>query len=165
MFKKTITYSLALGIIITGIFILQYINNVHTNPPKIYGVVSLLTIVIFIFLGIKNNITEGFQIKDGLKTGIAIAVISGIIFWIYQVIHVSFIEPELIYKIQELKFKQYVEFFPETSDEKLKVLKDEFLDGYHFNNFVGIMLPSLFTGFITAMVSSAILKYRIQKNS
>ncbi|MDC3388257.1 DUF4199 domain-containing protein, partial [Flavobacteriaceae bacterium] len=108
---------------------------------------------------------ESFQIKDGLKTGIAIAVISGIIFWIYQVIHVSFIEPELIYKIQELKFKQYVEFFPETSEEKLKVLKEEFLEGYHFNNFVGIMLPSLFTGFITAMVSSAILKYRIQKNS
>jgi len=165
MFKKTITYSLALGIITSGIFILQFINNVHTDPPTVYGIVSLLSIVILIFLGIKNNITEKFQIKDGLKTGIAIAVISGIIYWIYQVIHVKFIEPELIYKIQDIKFKQYVEFFPETSAEKLTTLKDEFLEGYHFNNFVGIMLPSLFTGFITAMISSAILKYRIQNNS
>lgn len=163
MFKKTITYSLALGIITTSIFILQYFNDVHTNPPKIYGIVSLLSIIIIIFLGIKNNVTKSFQIKDGLKTGIAISVIGGIIFWIYQVLHVKLIEPELIYKIQELKFKQYLEFFPETSPEKLNTLKQEFLDGYHFNNFVGIMLPSLFTGFVTSMVSSAILKYRIQK--
>jgi len=165
MFKKTIIYSLALGIITSGIFILQFINNVHTNPPTIYGIASLLFIVVLIFLGIKNNMTENFQIKDGLKTGIAIAVISGIIYWLYQVIHVKLIEPELIYIIQDLKFKQYVEFFPDTSAEKLTILKEEFLEGYHFNNFVGIMLPSLFTGFITAMISSAILKYRIQKNS
>ena len=165
MFKKTITYSLALGIITSGIFILQFINNVHTDPPTIYGIVSLLSIIVLIFLGIKNNATEKFKIKDGLKTGIAIAVISGIIYWIYQVIHVKFIEPELIYKIQDIKFKQYIEFFPKTSAEKLATLKGEFLEGYHFNNFVGIMLPSLFTGFITAMISSAILKYRIQKNS
>ena len=165
MFKKTITYSLGLGIITSGIFILQYINDVHLKPPTSYGVASLIFIIVFIFLGIKNNATENFQIKDGLKTGIAIAVISGIIYWLYQVIHVKFIEPELIYKIQDLKFKQYIEFFPETSAEKLTTLKDEFLEGYHFNNFVGIMLPSLFTGFITAMISSAILKYQIKKNS
>jgi len=165
MFKKTIAYSLGLGIITSGIFILQFINNVHTNPPAVYGIVSLIFIILFIFLGIKNNITENFQIKEGLKTGIAIAVISGIIYWLYQVIHVKFIEPELIYKIQDLKFKQYIEFFPETSTEELTRLKEEFLEGYHFNNFVGIMLPSLFTGFIAAMISSAILKYRIQKNS
>jgi len=165
MFKKTITYSLGLGIITSGIFILQFVNNVHTNPPTVYGIVSLIFIILFIFLGIKNNATENFQIKDGLKTGVAIAVISGIIYWLYQVIHVKFIEPELVYKIQDLKFKQYVEFFPKTSAEELTKLKDEFLEGYHFNNFVGIMLPSLFTGFITAMISSAILKYRIQKNS
>jgi hypothetical protein len=70
-----------------------------------------------------------------------------------------------VYKIQDLKFKQYLEFFPNTSAEKLAELKEEFLEGYHFNNFVGIMLPSLFTGFITAMISSAILKYNIQKKS
>ena len=165
MFKKPIIYSLGLGVITTGVFILQFINNVHTNPPKSYGVVSLFAIIIIIFLGIKNNLTKDFQIRDGLKIGIAISVISGIIFWIYQVIHVTFIEPELIYKIQELKFKQYLDFFPNTSEEKLTKLKQEFLEGYHFNKFVGIMLPSLFTGFITAMISSAILKYRIQKTS
>ncbi len=165
MLKKTITYSLALGIITTGVFILQYFNDVHINPPKIYGIVSLLSIIIIIFLGIKNNANKNFQIKDGLKTGIAISVIGGIIFWVYQVLHVKFIEPEFIYKIQELKFKQYLEFFPETTPEKLNTLKQEFLEGYNFNNFVGIMLPSLFTGFVTSMISSAILKYRIQKKS
>ena len=67
MFKKTITYSLGLGIITSGIFILQYINDVHLKPPASYGVASLIFIIVFIFLGIKNNATENFQIKDGLN--------------------------------------------------------------------------------------------------
>lgn len=165
MFKKTITYSLGLGIIISGLFIIQYLKNIHTENNITYGVISLLFIMTFIFLGIKNNATKDFQIKDGLKTGIAIAVISGIIYWIYQFMHATFIEPDFAHKILEIKSAAYLKSFPKTTAEELLTMKKDFLEGFHFNNFVGIIVPSLFTGFVTAMISSAILKYQIQKNS
>jgi len=165
MFKKTITYSLGLGIVISGLFIIQYLQNIHTENNLSYGVISLLFIITFIFLGIKNNASKGFQIKDGLKTGIAIAVISGIIYWIYQFMHATFVEPDFANKILEIKSTEYLKSFPKTTAEELATMRKDFLEGFHFNNFVGILVPSLFTGFVTAMVSSAILKYQIQKKS
>jgi len=165
MFKKTITYSLGLGIIISGLFIIQYLQNIHTENNFTYGLISLAFIILFIFIGIKNNATENFQLKDGLKTGIAIAVISGLIYWVYQFIHASFIEPDFANKILEIKASEHLSNFPKTSPDDITKMKQDFLENFHFNNFVGVMIPSLFTGFVTAMISSAILKYSIYKKS
>jgi len=163
MFKKTIPYSLGIGIVNIAMFYIQYTKNIHYQSNMTYGLITLFATILLITIGIKNNLTSDFKIRDGIKVGVAISVMSGIIYWIYQTIHTTIIEPEFKYNMLEVKIKDHLKFFPKTTPEEIAVLKTNFIDGFNINNFAGIILPSLVAGLIISLICSAYFKFQIQK--
>jgi glucan phosphoethanolaminetransferase (alkaline phosphatase superfamily) len=160
MFSKTSHYGIALGIINIIFFLVQYQQNIHTDPFNIYLIIMMLISIAFIILAIlkANKDWEGelFSIRKGLQTGIGVILISGIMIWVYLIFHANFIEPDFIDKLaaaapENLKLND--QFTPEQVTEKLASFKEN----YKFNLFSDNVLKSLFTGFFVSLITSLVI--------
>ena len=160
MFSKTSHFGIALGILNILFFLLQYQQNVHTDSTNIYAILLLPISVAFIVIAIvkasKNYEGELFSIRKGLQTGIGVILLGGIIFWLYQIFHANFIEPDLVDKLaiaaqEDLKLDS--QFTAEQVAEKIAFLKEN----YKFNWFIDIVLKSLFTGFFVSLITSLVI--------
>ena len=160
MFSKTSHYGIALGILNILFFLVQYQQNIHLEANNIYAILMLPISVIFIVLAIlkANKDWEGelFSIRKGLQTGIGVILLGGIIFWLYQIFHANFIEPDLIDKLaiaarEDLQLDS--QFTPNEVDEKITFLKEN----YKFQWFSENVLKSLFTGFFVSLITSLVI--------
>jgi glucan phosphoethanolaminetransferase (alkaline phosphatase superfamily) len=160
MFSKTSHYGIALGILNILFFLLQYQQNVHTDPLNVYVILMLPISVIFIILAIvkasKDYEGELFSIRKGLQTGIGVILLGGFIIWGYQIFHANFIEPDFIDKLaaaapENLKLNE--QFSPEEIIKKLALFKEN----YKFNLFSDVVLKSLFTGFFVSLITSLVI--------
>lgn len=161
MFSKTSHFGITLGIILIASFVLQYQQNIHIVANNTYAILMLPVSVAFIIFSIvkvsKGSNEEGFSIRKGLQTGIGVILISGIIFWLYQVIHATFIEPDYIDKFASVAQKDLQlneQFTPEQVQEKIKLLKEN----YKFAFFMEAVIKSLFTGFFVSLITSLVIK-------
>lgn len=94
--KFAITYGVILGIIIVLIALLMYVTGMALEgiqwPMYIYYLIFPIVIIIAIKAYKKEN--GGFlSLSEALKTGVATAVISGLIFLIYNLLFNYVIEP------------------------------------------------------------------------
>ena len=130
------------------------------NRITIYAILLLPISVAFIVIAIvkasKNYEGELFSIRKGLQTGIGVILLGGIIFWLYQIFHANFIEPDLVDKLaiaaqEDLKLDS--QFTAEQVAEKIAFLKEN----YKFNWFIDIVLKSLFTGFFVSLITSLVI--------
>lgn len=160
MFSKTSHFGIALGILNILFFLLQYQQNIHTDPLNVYVIIMFPISIIFIILAIlkasKESKEELFSIRKGLQTGIGVILLGGLIFWVYQIFHANFIEPDFIDKLaaaapKNLKLND--QFTPEQITEKLASFKEN----YKFNLFSDIILKSLFTGFFVSLITSLVI--------
>ena len=165
MFSKTLHFGIAAGILNILFFLLQYRENVHVEANNIYVLIMFFATIVLMVLAIVNESkkTEVFSIRTGLKTGIGVILLGGIIFWVYQMIHAHYIETDLIDKladamVEDLKLND--EFKPEEVTNKIAEYKSRF----NFNLFASAVLKSLFTGFFVSLVTSLVIKSGILKN-
>ncbi|WP_420574022.1 DUF4199 domain-containing protein [Kordia sp.] len=160
MFSKTSHYGIALGILNILFFLVQYQKNIHTDSKNIFAILMLPITAIFIVLAIvkasKDYKEELFSIRKGLQTGIGVILIGGILFWLYQIIHANFIEPDYINKLATVAqedLKLDTQFKPEEVAEKVAFFKAN----YKFSLFIDIVLKSLFTGFFVSLITSLVI--------
>lgn len=119
--------------------------------------VTIIMIVISIIKVSNDKNSEVFSIRKGLQTGIGVVLISGIMFWAYQIIHANFIEPDYIEKLaavaaEDLKLNE--QFTPEEVQEKLALYKEHYKSSLFFEN----VIKSLFTGFFVSLITSLVIK-------
>jgi hypothetical protein len=170
MLSTTNKLGILLGVFMSAIFFIQYLLGVHLDNQsteyKVTSWISFAVISFVIFYGIKSfyNNNDNFEIVHGLKTGIAIALISGLIYWLFQTIHLNFIEPDFKDKMAAIKLSDYKAFFPKATPKEIDVTQKNFYEYFHLNHFAGLIIPSILIGFAVSMISSFILKSK-SKNS
>lgn len=154
------TYGLYLSLLSIAGLIILYILNEESN--WIMSVVSTIITIYLYYYGInlyKKSNANLLKIRDGLKVGMGMALVSGIISAIYAVIHYSFIQSEFLDGKKEEAIDQMMSQNPNLEGEQLDfAIKMIDITTSEFFLATMFIVGSLFFGFITSLIISAILK-------
>ncbi len=160
--KIAVNYGTTLGFITIAISVITYMADMPLETGFISGLAGIIVMIAMIVLGIKKYRTENnglISLSQSLKVGIAIALVGGIIASIYQLIFLSYIDPEYLSRIQELQLEKMIEENPEMSSEQLEMISEM---GGKFSSpwisFAGALIGNLIFGFIFALIGGLILK-------
>ncbi|MGB1971420.1 MAG: DUF4199 domain-containing protein [Flavobacteriaceae bacterium] len=161
--KATILqYGTLLGGISVVFGLMIYFLDMHYTQENTVSYVSIAITVGVIALAQYNfrKENEGYlSLGEGLKIGVGIALISGIIGSLYQVVLVTVIDPETIAKMLEIASDKIMDSYPEMQQEQLDqtiAMQKKFMTPGMMFAF-GI-IGSLFIGFVVALISGLILK-------
>lgn len=98
-----LNYGLILGFTTVLISVVTYIIDMPLKTGWISGLLGIIVMIALIVLGIKKykEGNDGFvSLTEALKVGIAIALVGGIIGSLYQLVFLSYIDPEYISRVQ-----------------------------------------------------------------
>ena len=157
-----LNYGLLLGFSTILINVAVYAMGKTYDPHWSVGVLSLFITVVAIILGIKKikELNSGFlSLSEALKTGLGIALISGLIGVVYTLIFTNFIEPEFFSRTLEVSQQKMMEAYPNFSDEQLEASTEmaKKMSGPFISSAMAI-IGSLFVGFIISLIAGAIMK-------
>lgn len=156
-----VNYGIYLGLGSIIISLIIYAMGKTYEQNWIMGLISIFTIVVFIILGIKKfkEVNNGYLVLgQGLKTGIAIALIGAIIGIIYTLIFANFIEPNYMENMMEISRQKMLEnpnLTEEQIDNAIEIQKK--FSSPWMTATIGL-LWSLFIGFITALIASLVMQ-------
>ena len=153
-------YGLYLGLLTISSLMILYVLNIESH--WIASVLSTVITIAIFYYGIsayKKLNSNVLSIKDGLKTGMAMALVGGIISAIYAVLHYGMIMPEFLSGKKEEAIDQMMTQNPNMEGEGLEMAM-KMIDISTSEFFVATMmlLGSLFFGFVVSLIISAILK-------
>ncbi|MEM6685947.1 MAG: DUF4199 domain-containing protein, partial [Bacteroidota bacterium] len=165
MFSKTAHFGIAAGVLNILFFLLQYRQNIHVEANNIYVLIMFFITLGLMILAIVNESkkTEVFSVRTGLKTGIGVILLGGIIFWIYQMIHAHYIETDLIDKLADAMVVD-LKLNEDLKPEQVAGKRADFIARFNFNLFASAVVKSLFTGFFVSLITSLVIKSGILKN-
>jgi len=157
-----LNYGLILGLTSIIINLMNFVFGDTYEPHWINSVVSILATIIIIALGFKNikHNNKGFlSLGEALKTGLGIALISGIVYVIYFYVFTNFIEPNYFVNLLKVQEVTMIETNPNLSDEQIEqglAMMQKF-SGFGMMSAI-IMIMSLFFGFIVSLITGLIMK-------
>jgi len=157
-----LNYGLLLGFAAVLINVALYSMGKTYEPHWSVGVISIGVTVVIIILGIKKikELNGGFlSLSEALKTGLGIALISGIISVVYMLIFSNFIEPEYFSRMMEVQQQKMLETYPNFTDEQLEASMEmaKKMSGPAISSAIAI-IGSLFFGFIISLIGGLIMK-------
>lgn len=118
-----INNGLILGFVSVLYAILRYAMGKHLENDWTVSLISFILMLAVIGFGINQfkKTNEGFlTIGEGLKIGVGIALVGGIISVIYTFIFTNYIEPDFANQLLILQEQQILEKYPEFTDEQLE---------------------------------------------
>ena len=135
---------------------MHYQND--TNATIVSLVITIGVIAFAQFNYRKDN--QGFMsLSQGIKIGLGMAAISGIINVLYFLVLSNVIDPEMMNKATEVGMNEFLDQNPEASEELIEQVKDM------QENFTGpvisssmIIIFSLLTGLVVSLVTGLFLK-------
>ncbi|MHB1146908.1 MAG: DUF4199 domain-containing protein [Lutibacter sp.] len=157
-----LNYGLLLGFASVLINVAVYSMGKTYDQHWSVGVIGIGVTVVIIVLGIKKikELNNGFlSLSEALKTGLGIALISGIINVVYMLIFSNFIEPEFFARMLEVNQQKMIETYPNFTDEQLEASTEmaKKMSGPMITSAITIV-GSLFFGFIIALIGGLIMK-------
>jgi uncharacterized membrane protein YfcA len=137
-----------------------YATGNHLPPHWSASVISFILFIVFIVLGTKQfkEANGGFlSWGQGVKIGIGIAILAGLIVVIYQYIFSTFIEPEYMSQMMEIQNQAFLD--QGMTEEQIEATNEM------TNNFqtpgimaaIGIITYAI-GGFIVSAITAAIMK-------
>ena len=157
-----LNYGLMLGFISIIIALLNYVFGDLYKPHWILIVASLLLSTAVIVLGIKKlkELNDGFlSVGQAIKTGIGIALVSGIIYAIYLAIFFNFIELAYFENVAAVQEQTIIEKYPNLTDEQLEgAIKNTAMFNSTGANVTMSLMFSLFFGLIISLITGLIMK-------
>ncbi len=154
------TYGLYLALISIVVLVIMYVANIEKS--WVLSIVSsLLTITVLVY-GIKayKHQNNGFlSIGEAIKTGLAIAVIGGLIAGIYAYVHYSYVYPEFIEMTKEAAYNDMTTKNPNMTEEQITQAMDIsgiFMTPLFFSLIT--ILGSLLFGLIVSLIAGAVMK-------
>lgn len=155
-----LNYGLMLGIATVIISVANYAFGNAYEPHWSVNIISLLLMIAFITLGIKKvkESNSGLlTLGEGLKTGMGIALISGIIGIAYFLIFVNFIDPEFFNQIAAIQEQKWYD--AGIAEEQIEMSKEMMAKMSGPGVTAGFMIAfTLFIGFIISLVVGLIMK-------
>lgn len=157
-----INYGLLLGLITVLMNVILFAMGKIYEPHWSVGVIGFIITVVILVLGIKKvkDLNGGFlKLGEAIKIGLGIALISGIIAVIYNLIFTNFIEPEYFVRMAEMQQQKMLEAYPNMSDEQLDAAMEmtKKMSG-PFLAAALALIGSLFIGFIISLIAGLIMK-------
>jgi preprotein translocase subunit YajC len=154
------TYGLYLSLLtISGIVILYVLNE---EKNWVISLISFLITIVIYYYGISKYKKENanvLSIKDALRAGMGMAVISGVIAALYAVIHYGIIAPEFMDGIREKAMDDMLSQNPDMEGEALE-MGTKMVGMFTSKFFMATMflISSLFFGLIISLIMGAIMK-------
>ncbi|GAB1309623.1 hypothetical protein KH5_23060 [Urechidicola sp. KH5] len=162
-----LNYGAAMGVVsiilAVAVYALGYTYEQHWSVT----VLGILISVAFIALGLKAyKAGNGGELKfgQGLKTGVGIALVSTVIYTIYQIAFVTVIEPEFYNNLLVIQTQTWVDqgLTPEQIEGAEAMFK-KFSNPAMTAGFT--IIGGVFFGFIISLIASAIMKQSNQEIS
>ena len=155
-----LNYGLYLGLASILIQLVIYVSGMTYDQPWWVQVLGFLVSIALVFMGTKTFRTNNhglLSFGEGLKVGIGIALISGIILVIYEQIFMNFIEPDYMANMMEVTRQTYVE--QNLTSEQIEAameMSEGFSSPLITSGFA--LIGALFVGFIISLFTTLILK-------
>ncbi len=159
--KIALNYGVYLGFASILISVVMYAMGKQHEQGWEVGVLSFVVMATIIVLGIKKykEMNGGFMtLGQGIKTGVGIALIGGIISIIYTLIFITFIEPDSLEQGMEIARQKMMDN-PNLSEEQIEA-QMEMAEKFSGPGIIAAfgLLWTLFLGFIISLIGSAILQ-------
>jgi len=152
-------YGIVLAIYSIIVLVLLYAFNVDQENWVVGVLNAVVSITIFVLAikKFKQNNNGFLSIKEALKVGLAVAVISGVIAAIYSYIHYSFVYPEFAeMKYDEAVLQMSEQNMTESQQSQALEMTKMFISPWFFATMT--LVSSLFFGFIISLITGLILK-------
>jgi len=159
--KIALNYGLILGFASILFHVILFALGKHLEQDWKNMVISLVITTVIVVLGIKKfkETNNGFlSLGQGLKTGIAIALISTVIYIIYTLLFMNVIAPESMEQALEIARQKLLDN-PAMSEDQIEqaIEMQKKFSGPAF--LIPVMLIfSLFIGFVISLIASLIMK-------
>jgi hypothetical protein len=163
-----LNYGLILGFVSILLAVANFaFGNVYEPHWSMQVVSAAATIVIIVF-GLKKIKEENINLLslgEALKTGLGIALISGIVYVVYFFVFVNYIEPDYFANAQKVAEANIIETYPNWSDEQIEnaLEMSKKMSGFGMISAI-IMIMSLFFGFIVSLIAGLIMKRTEEDN-
>ena len=159
---KPIAYNYGLYSALLTISGLVVLNVLNLEQNWILSVISTIITIFIFYHGIntyKKRNGNYLTIKEGLKTGMGIALIGGILSGLYAVVHYTFIQTGFLEAKREEAIDQMMSQNPSLEGEALEMGMNMInITTSEFFIATMMILGNLFFGFILSLIISAILK-------
>jgi len=159
--KIALNYGLILGFVSILLHVTLFALGKHLEQDWKISVLSIAITAVVIVLGIKKYKEENsglLSLGQGLKTGIAIAMISAVVYIVYTLIFMNVISPESMEHGLEIARQKLLEN-PNMSEEAIETALEMQKKFSSPAFLIPIMLiVSLFIGFVISMIASLIMK-------
>ncbi len=160
--KIALPYGLLLALTTIVISVIVYVLGMTYDQPWWQSLLNFLAMIGFIVYGIKayKNDNENYlALRDALKTGLAIALVAGLIGSIFSWLFVTVIEPEFAVNMLEATRVKMINDNPNMTQEQMdmalgmteKMMSPGILVAFS-------VIASLFMGFIISLISGLIMK-------
>jgi hypothetical protein len=155
-----------LGVVSILLSLVMYATGNHLDPHWSISLISAALFIGVIIFGTKKfkEANGGFMSwGEGVKIGVGIAVVAGLIVVIYNYIFMNFIEPDLMSQMIEVQNQKFLD--QGMTEEQIEAANDM---GKSFQT-PGIMaamgiIGYAIGGFIVAAITSAIMKKTEEEN-
>jgi len=163
-----LNYGLILGLVSILLAVANFaFGNVYEPHWSMQVISAAATIVIIVF-GIKkiketnNNL---LSLGEAIKTGLGIAIISGIIYVIYFFLFVNYIEPEYFVNLEKVSEVNLIEAYPNWDDEQIEaaMAMSRKMSGFGMISAI-VLIMSLFFGFVVSLIAGLIMKRTEEDN-
>ena len=160
--KAAFPNGLILGLILVFIVVIMYVTDMFIQGTQwpMYIYYLLYPFLIGYFVKSFRTKNGGFlSLGEALKVGVTSAVIGGLIYVIYNIIFVTFIEPDFSAQMLEVARDQMYEQNPEMTEEQADLalsIAEKFSNPFLGGAFWIVM--SAFFGFIYSLISGLIFK-------
>ena len=161
--KFAMNYGAVLGLFLVAIAVIMWLVGADDKQSVIPSLlkngitIAFIAYAIIQYRDINNN---GFiTYSESLKLGTTVAFFSSIILAFYQVIHISYLDPNALSEIMKITEQAMLESNPEISDEELDMalqMTGKFMQP-HWMMIMG-MLGGTFMGFLYSLIISFFTK-------
>lgn len=160
--KIIVNYGLLLGIVSVVFGVILYVTDGYMDQNWVHSLIGFIILIGGIVFGIKAYKTAngGFlTLGEGLKVGIGIALIGGLISVIWTLLLMQVIEPDMMEKMAEISREKMQEQYPDFTQEQLDqsaAMAEKFSSPFIISAFS--LLFNLFFGFIFSLVASLVMQ-------
>ena len=157
-----LNYGLILGFVSILIAVINFAFGDVYKPHWIISVIGIAVSIAVIVMGLKKVKEDNggyLKLGEALKTGLGIALISGIVYTVYLFVFTSYIEPEFYANMAKVQEATILEKYPNMSDEQLEASKE--MAGKFLGPGVTAAMTlagSLFFGFIISLIAGLIMQ-------
>jgi hypothetical protein len=157
-----LNYGLILAFITIIVAVANYAFGDAYDPHWSISVLNALisiAVIVFALKKLKEGNNGLLSLGQALKTGLGIALISGIVYIVYFYVFVNFIEAEYFLNLEKVAEANILENYPNMSDEQLEgaLAMSKKMSSFGMISAI-VMISSLFFGFIISLIAGLIMK-------